>query len=118
MFTRMGNPTPTMLNEAYAKAIEIGKQLGQQGMEPLNVRYPNNPVPQLTYQAPTNQLVVHSGPPLCQEPPPMLVYLQSTSSSTRTQEEKDEMKELIEQVKKLPTEVTYSRNKNNQLQAF
>ena len=32
MFTRMANPTPTTLNEAYAKAIEIRKQLGQQGM--------------------------------------------------------------------------------------
>ena len=32
MFTRMENPTPTMLKEAYTKEIEIGKQLGQQGM--------------------------------------------------------------------------------------
>ena len=87
-------------------------------MEPLNARYPNNPVPQLTYQAPANQLVVQPGPPLSQLPPLMLVYLQSASSSTRTQEEKDEMKELIEQVKKLSTEVTYLRNQNNQLQAF
>ena len=36
----------------------------------------------------------------------------------RTQEEKDEMKELIEQVKKLSTKVTYLRNQNNQLQVF
>jgi hypothetical protein len=40
----------------------------------------------------------------------MPVYLQGASSSTRTQEEKDEMKDLIEQVKKLSTEVTYLRN--------
>ena len=62
MFTRMANPTPTTLNEAYTKAIEIRKQLGQQGMEPPSARYPNNPIPQLTYQTPTNQLVVHPGP--------------------------------------------------------
>lgn len=54
MFTRIANPAPTMLNEAYTKAIEIGKQLGQQGMEPPSIRFSNNPVPQLTYQAPTN----------------------------------------------------------------
>ena len=118
MFTRMGHPTPTTLNQAYAKAIEIGKQLGQQGMEPLSIRYANNPIPQLAYQAPANQLVVQPGPPLSQLPPSMPVYLQGASSSTKTQEEKDEMKELIEQVKKLSIEVTYLRNQNNQLQAF
>ena len=54
MFTRMANPAPTTLTEAYTKAIEIGKQLGQQGMEPQGARYPNNPVQQLAYQAPAN----------------------------------------------------------------
>lgn len=40
----------------------------------------------------------------------------TTTNSTRTQEEKDEMRDLIEQVKNLCTEVTYLRNQNNQLQ--
>lgn len=48
----------------------------------------------------------------------MLVYLQSASSSTRTQVENDEMKELIDQVKKLSIEVIYLRNQNNQFQSF
>lgn len=117
MFTRIVNLAPTTLIEDNTKAIEIGRQLGQQGIETQDVRYPNNPFPQLTYQAPANQLVVHLGPPLSQALPSILVYLQVASSSKRMQEEKDEMKELIDQVKKLSTKVPYLRNQNNQLQS-
>ncbi len=95
MLTRMENLAPTMLTKAYTKAIEIGRQFGQQGMEPQGVRHPNNLVPPLAYQAPANQLVIHLGPPLSQAPPLVPFYLQGASSSTRMQEENDEMMELI-----------------------
>lgn len=67
---------------------------------------------------PANQLVPHPGAPISQVPPSQPVYLQNTATSSRTQEEKDEMKELIEQVKRLSTEVTYLRNQNNQMQSM
>ncbi|XP_059064891.1 uncharacterized protein LOC131856942 [Cryptomeria japonica] len=77
-----------------------------------------NPIPQLVYQPqqPTNQLVLHPGPPISQIPPKQPVYLVNIVVSSRTQEEKDEMRELTNQMKKLSSEVTYLRNQNNQLQ--
>lgn len=76
-----------------------------------------NPIPQVAYkpQQPTNQLVLHPGLPISQIPPKQPVYLQNTTTSSRTQEEKEEMQELTEQMKKLSSEVTYLRNQNNQL---
>lgn len=76
-----------------------------------------NPILQLAYQPQqsTNQLVLHPGPPISQIPPKEPIYLQNTIVSSRTQEEKDEMRELTEQMKKLSSKVTYLRNQNNQL---
>lgn len=60
-------------------------------------------------------MVIHLGVPLSQEQPSQLVYFQNIATSTRTQEEKEDMKELIKHLKKLSTEVTHLRNQNNQI---
>lgn len=136
MFVRT-HPSPANLNEAYAKAIEVSKILRQNLSGPLlNLGSPAaanqiqnlsqalvhhtpimNQVPQPMYPVaqPSNQWVLHPGAPISQAPQAHPVYLQNAVTSTRTQEEKEEMKELIDQVKKLSTEVTHLRNQNNQL---
>lgn len=118
MFVRQTQPAPTTLIEAYAKAMEISKGLGQNIRGPLlqlgPPTMPNqiqeisqalahqtpimNLIPQLAYQPPqpANQLVLHPGPPISQIPPKQPVYLQNIAVSSRTQEEKDEMRELTD----------------------
>lgn len=120
MFVQQTNPND--LKAAYDEAFKIGLRspVTVAGTMPYNpqVGVTNylpaiNPVP-----APANQLVPHPGAPLSQAPPSQPIYLQNTTTPSRTQEERDEMKELIEQVKRLSTEVTYLRNQNNQMQSM
>ena len=118
------HPTPTSLIQAYVEAERVSLQspatasgapnyFGNDNtlnQEVLNYTPTMNPIPI------PNQLVLHPRAPMSQAMPTQPAYLQDTTTSTRTQEEKDEMKDLIEQVKKLSTEVTYLRNQDNQLQ--
>lgn len=123
MFVNSKNPVPTDLKEAYAIAIMNSNGLGV-GMVPGPLNYLGNSVAQNQFQdinralahhtpamnpvpSTNNQLVLHLGIPMSQVPPAQLIYLQNATTSSRTQEEKDEMKELNDQVKKLSIEVTY-----------
>ena len=125
MFVQKTHPAPTSLIQAYAEVEKVSLQSPETTNGALNYFGNANTLNQgaLNYTptinpmlAPPNQLVLHPGVPMSQAVSTQLIYLQNTTSSTRTQEEKDEMRDLIEQVKKLSTEVTYLRNQNNQLQ--
>jgi len=126
MFARRANPVPASLAAAYAAAVEVSTQLGQTTSGPLNhmgpVAMPNqipminhalanrtpvmNPVPS---PAATQALVIHPGNPVAEMPPAQMPFLQSSEAS-KTKEDKDDIKELVEQMKKLTAEVTHLKN--------
>lgn len=132
MFVKSTNPLPADLKGAYVVAITASTGLGI-GLAPGPLHYLGNAASQnqiqdinraLAHQTPmmnpipSNQMVLHPGMPVSQVPPTQPIYLQNVTTPARTQEEKDEMRELIEQVKRLSTEVTYLKGQTNQMQNF
>lgn len=99
MFVRQAHPAPANMNQAYAKAVEVSQNMGQNITGPSlytgliaansqmqtlgstwNQQTPTlNPVPQPTYHitTPSDQLVLHPGMLLSQSQPTQPVYLQN-----------------------------------------